>query len=214
MNLVEKLEPGYFADMCSGATFAKDGRVLEVSSVASNYAVRCSDVTDPNNITPVSVSSDFFTGWKAFSHPDLGYRKIGSFIVFIEKQQSVSRGLRPRNLRYRWSEVTSALANSNAVTGLNFPTLYDAGLLKQVFFPKFDSLNELGNLLSGKTVGLVLNENILIEPNVANDSDNYNIYYNTRKIGEVSSAGSFTFTKPAHMKMYNNSLRTKGVSNA
>lgn len=204
-NLVEKLDPGYFENMCNGAMFARGGKVLVVREANDSY-VYCTDVSEADWDDGVRIPNSYFKGWKVFEYPLLGYRRIGDVTAFIERRQSVQRGLKANNLTYNWSPVSLQIRNRGLV--VTSESYMRANKLRHsLFFPTFDSIKSLNSLMDGTLSSLVLSSSVMIEPAVFGEQDKYNIYNNERLIGTVDGGGSISFSKPAHAKLFNKAIK-------
>lgn len=191
MNLVQSLGRPYFADYFRNAMFVKDDEVLRVET-AERSGVTCSRLRDQSYVT---VPFDFFQGFKTFAYPELGYRRIKDNVIgYMNRKQSVHRGLRSNHISTVLSPCTTLLVDLGQVNGLINEN--EKGLA--VWNKTFDTLADLPRLLAGELTGLVLSPALLIEPSVETANDWYSVYYMRSLIGKVNSRGTFTWSNPNH----------------
>lgn len=196
-NLVEELSAGYFTDFFAGALFLNGDALYQVDSATrTRVAVRPFNAAGTGD--QQTIPADFFTGYKTFEYPILGYRRIGPHkITYLTRRQTTARGLRPASIISTISPATQMLRE----TGLTPPessSQVDRAKSVAAFKPEFDNLGELPAMLSGDKFGLVLSANIMIEPSVDAVNDWFNVYYKQSLIGKMNSRGAVTWTSPAY----------------
>src|SRR5687768_6876864 len=110
-NLVEELGPQYFTEFFTGALFLRGDELLQVEGAGSTRINARNVETGAGTYVP----ADFFTGYKAFEYPILGYRKLTPQKVgFITRQQSTARGVRASTLQVGLSPASSMLRDLGA----------------------------------------------------------------------------------------------------
>lgn len=191
-NLIKNLTRDYFNSYFNGSSIKYNGAVLRIVE-ANNSEVFTEDVSTGN---AVMVPNDFFTGFAVFSYPLLGYRRFGDDrIGYMTKKQSVHRGLRAANIAVQWSAATRLLVDLGAVP---LTRLSDADKVTAAFIPKFDTLQDVPDLLAGNKTGLVLSENILIEPSTEAEDEWYTVFFKQAAVGKLDSKGAVTWTSDQH----------------
>lgn len=191
-NLIKNLTRDYFNSYFNGSSIQYKGSVLRILE-ANNVEVMAEDLT---NNSVVAVPNDFFTGFGVFSYPLLGYRRFGDDrIGYMTKKQSVHRGLRAANLAVQWSAATRLLVDLGAVP---LTRLSDADKVIAAFIPKFDTLKDASDLLAGNKTGLVLSENLIIEPSTEAEDEWYSVVYKQAIVGKVDSKGAVSWNDKQH----------------
>lgn len=194
MSIVRSLGREYFNSFFQGALFAKDGAVFRVVG-ADRTGVLCHKFDDGSE---TFVPNDFFVGFKTFSYPVLGYRKIKeNTIAFLTKTQSVHRGIRTNTVGVTWSGATAALIDMGYVSS----SVSDKQKAESIYSNEFDTLADLPRLLNGDVTGLVLSPNIIIEPSVETQGDWYSVIFKRALIGKMNSRGNVTWTNPSHASL-------------
>lgn len=172
-NMIERLGREWCNQRMVGGNFVHDGKLMQVMRVG-NAGVTC-QVLKTGKI--VELSQDVFTGFKVFRYPPLGYRKYGpGLALWLSKVHSYQRGLRDRCINVQFSPVSTLLYNSyNHKMDRKFDP---PGTMELVFFPQYDTVDDLPKLYEGDTPCIVLNENVLIEANIANENaEGYTVYF-------------------------------------
>lgn len=191
MNMVRSLGRDYFNNFFAGALFLKDDKVLRVEH-ADSRVVACLNITDASS---EQVPAEFFTGFKTFNYPVLGYRRLKPHVhAFLTKKQSVHRGLRSNTMNVDFSGATHLLNDLGIVRA----TASESERALAAFSHQFDNMSDLPKLLSGEVSGLVLSPHILIEPSVEAEDGWYSIFYKRALIGKMNSRGGITWTSPNH----------------
>lgn len=196
-NLVEELSANYFTEFFSGALFLNGDNLFQVES-ANRTRVAVRAFTPAGTGDSQSIPADFFTGYKTFEYPILGYRRLGPHKnAYLTRRQTTARGLRPNSII---SNITPA---SNMLRELGLVPPEPSSLAERMkaytaFKPVFDTLDELPAMLNGDKFGLVLSPSILIEPSVDAVNDWFNVYYRQSIIGKMNSRGAVTWTSPAY----------------
>lgn len=191
MSLIQSLGADYFNQFFNRALFLYEGRVLEVTRTSNTY-VDCIDRTTGDL---VRVPNAFFTGFKVFEYPKLGYRRFNEHCVgFATKIQSAMRGLKAENVEVQYSPVTRAIA---AIRGTRAGAGRDI-MSKPLMTPQYDKASEMQALLDGRKTGLVLNEFVLIEPSLSADNAAFNIFYKQARVGKMSAGGVCSWYNDKH----------------
>lgn len=189
MSLINELGQGYFNDMCTAALFMHEGQVCRIER-AGGGAVTVTRYNDENeNEDRVdTVPSEFFTGWKVFEYPVLGYRRFGPNLVgHVTRQQSTRRGLRLEAMHVQLTPCSNLLHQLGLVSAPS-----NRRKMMAAMRPQFDVYErDLPRLLEGDISALVLSDNFLIEPNVAGaKATGYNIYLRQHIVGTMDDQGA------------------------
>lgn len=196
-NLVEELSANYFTEFFSGALFLNGDNLFQVES-ASRSRVLVRPFTPTGTGDAQGIPADFFTGYKTFEYPILGYRRLGpNKIAYLTRRQTTARGLRPNSIIASASPASTMLREMSLVPP-DPSSVAERTKAYAAFKPIFDNLGELPAMLNGDKFGLVLSSNILIEPSVDAVNDWFNVYYRQSVIGKMNSRGAVTWTSPAY----------------
>lgn len=193
MSLINSLGSDYFTQFFRQGLFVYEGRVLEIVGVNNNHVLAYERSTG----NEVRVPNAFFTGFKVFEYPSLGYRRFNDTTVgYVTKVQSAYRGLRTSQIDVAYSPTTRAIADSTrARAGVSKETM-----ASELMKPTFNTMADLPKLLEGDITGLVLNEAVLIEPSLTQDNAGFNIFYKQARIGKMSAAGVASWYNDKHNK--------------
>lgn len=190
-NLIEMMGANYFNEKFANAYLVIDGRVLQVGMCNRADRVHCMDVeAGEAKIIP----SNKFTGFKAFEYPLLGYRKFGEHMYgYAYKRQTANRGFRSEQVNITWTGCTRALADLGLIKQ---GRITDSAKVVALLKPQFDSIKDLPKLLNGEVSGLVLNNNVMIEPSTTKAGGWYSILYKQAEVGEINSKGVVSYNEP------------------
>lgn len=189
MSLIDDLGANYFNDMCVNALFMKDEKLHKVDHCDS-HSVICLQYEDVGTRV-VTVNRDFFTGWKVFEYPVLGYRRFNEHLIgFIQRRQSTRRGLRVDAMNVQLTPCSNLLQQMGVV-----PMFDNDSKARAAMLPRFDNFDEdLPRLLSGELSGLILSDGIVIEPDVnGNKASGYNVFLRQHIIGKMDDKGKISW---------------------
>lgn len=187
-NMVERLGADWFNGRCAGGHFVYNGKLMYIRQ-AGQINVLCTDAkTGDNEKVPV----EFFTGFKIFEYPTLGYRKFGiGFAMWLSKRHTYNRGLNERSINQEYSPVTLYLLQKyQRRMGKAFepPRL----VLPLVFFPEYDTVADLPRLFNGEMPCVVLNENVMVEANIVNPkAEGWTVYFRQRPCATIDLTHKF-----------------------
>lgn len=191
-NLIKSLTRDYFNSYFNGSAILHKGAVLQILEADNNNVL----AEDLATNTSVRIPNDYFTGFGVFKYPLLGYRRFGEHrIGYMTRKQSVHRGLRAAHINVAWSAATRLLVDLAAVPVVR---LSDSEKVIAAFIPKFDTLKDVPDLLAGNTTGLVLSENLIIEPSTEAADEWYSVVYKQAVVGKVDSKGAVTWNDKGH----------------
>lgn len=175
-NMVASLGAEFFGDRFRNALFLHDGKVLKIQNVAGG-GVACENVeTGAGEI----VNFDAFEGFMKFAYPPLGYRRLAPDVVaFATKNHTYLRGLRDERIVYTFSPVSKQLTDERVIRMDHDRRRRERELMR----PTFDKLDDVNELIAGDRANVVLNENILIEPDIFGDEDKFAVYHRRRRAG-------------------------------
>lgn len=192
-NLVEELTPNYFNEFFTGALFLRDDVLLQVEN-AGRYNTTARNYEQGGR---VEIPNSFFTGYKIFEYPILGYRKLDEHrVAYLTRRQATARGVRPGTIHMDLSPASVQLRDLGAVPPIG-ASRSESSKAIAAFRPRFDSISDIPGLLAGQQLALVLSPSIMIEPSVDALSDWYSVYYKQSVIGKINSRGAITWTSPA-----------------
>lgn len=192
-NLVESMGVNYFNEKFHNAFFLSDNRIYRVLSAARSDRVTVEDVEGDRDEKIIAASR--FPGFKVFEYPLLGYRRFADHVYgYAYKRQTTNRGFRMENVNVTWTGCTRLLYDLGVLT----TRLTDVDKAVALLKPKFDNYErDLPRLLSGEISGLVLNNNVMIEPAVDEAASWYSVLYKQARVGKMNQRGQITYTDPA-----------------
>lgn len=194
MSLIEELGRDYFNEMCINALLLHNDTVYKIVNSTSSSVI-LENMEDRNVEERLSLPHDFFTGWKVFAYPVLGYRRLGEHVVgYANRRQSTRRGLRADSLNFNLCPSSNFLVQNGLARTPN-ATERSVAAMK----PKFDRYEEaLPELLAGERCSIVLSDNLLIDTDCeGNNPLGFNVYMRTRVIGRMDRRGRIRWTDPA-----------------
>jgi hypothetical protein len=198
-NMIEQMGATYFTEKFANSFFLNDNKLYQIIGAARADRITVVDVeADDTKVLPASL----FTGFKMFEYPLLGYRKFGeNQYGYSHKRQTSNRGFRIEQVITTWSSCTRALMDMGLV---GKSRLNDKARAAVLLKPQFDSFKTgLPLLLSGKTSGLVLNNNVLIEPSTDTANGWYSILYKQATVGSMNQRGEISWSNPAFADVVN-----------
>lgn len=161
-NMITRLGYDWFNDRCTGAHFLYKGKIYVVLG-ATALGVVAQEYGAGNEI---KLSHEYFSGFKVFEHPPLGYRKLGNgFAMYLTRRNTYQRGLRSDTVKLEHSPVTELVRRK--FTG-KLGLMLVADKMRAVFNPEFDSVDKLHDLFAAKLPCVVLSADVLVEYNVFN----------------------------------------------
>lgn len=197
MNMVQSLGRDYFNSFFAGALFKRDADILRVTET-TRYNVLCYDLS---NSREVEIPFDFFTGFKTFEYPTLGYRRVRDGVsVFLTRRQSTNRGLRHNAMEVQLTPATAALNDM----GLIYARMSEQDRALAAYNTSFDTVADIPRLLRGEASSLILSPYILIEPGVETADDWYSIYFKRAKVGTMNDRGTISWNNPIHANILEN----------
>lgn len=201
MTLIQELGRDYFNEMCAAALFLHDNEVCRVDFARSGtvHGYRYNNDED-NPETRIEIPEAYFSGWKVFEYPRLGYRRVAdNTVAHFTRQQSTRRGLRLESVNIQLTPLSTLLHNLGLVRAPQ-PRQRALAIMK----PRFDDFNrDLPRLLDGELSALVLSDTLLIEADTGQKSDHFNIYLRQHAIGRMDKRGSIEWEDPNMSKFFN-----------
>lgn len=190
MSMIERLGLRYCRDYLTSALIVYNGRPALILTVGErDVPIEYVDAAGGNDLLPHS----FFTGWKVFAYPELGYRRAGNNLWHVHRSQSAYRGLRSNTLTFEHTPMSYLLHNSERTQLVR--NISGHVKLACVMLPEYDTAASLDALLRGELVGVVPNQNICVEP--ALDGDYYTVLYRTKIVGRMDNQKNFHIDNPA-----------------
>lgn len=210
-NMIDSLGREWFARRLAGAHLLYDGKVCAlIATGRENCTVR-----DISTDEELKVPNAFFTGFKVFAYPALGYRPFGNNLaVFLKKKHSWNRGLRPGCIYQDFSPVTAYVINKYAQEvpadqRKNYRPPRD--LMGLVFKPGYARPADIRDLLNGDRVTVVLNQDVLVEPNMnKQDSNDYLVYFRERPAASITEDGRIHWFSEEYKQALENVVRPRG----
>jgi hypothetical protein len=196
-NLVDQMGAAYFNEKFATSFFLYNGKVARIINAnGKGTSVVIEEFNGPlDEPEEKVVPATTFNGFKVFEYPLLGYRRFGEHLYgFATKRQTSNRGFRSEQITTTWTACTRALIDLGAISGNR---LNERAKVISLLQPKFDTIAQLPDLLAGKTSGLVINNNVMIEPATDTQNDWYSILYKQARVGKINQAGKITWNDPA-----------------
>lgn len=201
MNMIDSLGQEQINQQFVHAMFLRDDKTYKIVGTNDRNTIQCVCLEDGK---PELIGNDFFTGFKVFAYPKLGYRRFGKHSIgYCYKVQSKKRGLSTDRVKINLSPVTNRLQAYGF--GMEADKKYNKGII--IMRPKFDSPAKIKDLLDGKESGVVLNESVIIEPSVIAPDGLFDVWYEQVKVGSVNDAdGKYTWLSPKYERLVRQSL--------
>lgn len=175
-NMIHSLGADFFSDRFAGALFVHNGKVMKVIR-ADNDSVSVKNLTDGG---ADYIPTNEFQGFLKFQYPPLGYRRLSkNNVSFGTKRHTYRRGLRGDIVHFDMTPVTYRLFNDGVIKQ-DYNTV-DKEI--QLLMPTYDDLDSIDKMLEGEQATVVLNENVIIEPQLDAAEDKYAIYYRKQRAG-------------------------------
>lgn len=190
MSMIERLGLSYCREYLSNALIVYDGRPAIIGEFRnSDVTVQYIDGTGERAVVPHA----YFTGWRVFAYPELGYRRVGNMTYHVHRAQTAYRGLRANVLTFENTPM-SYLLQRDEQTARRVPN-YGNEKLAAVMAPAYDGAAQLDALVRGEMASVVPNQNICIEPSLSDS--NYVVLYRTKIVGSMDSNKNFHIDNPA-----------------
>ncbi|MEG3035773.1 MAG: hypothetical protein RR877_09855 [Aurantimicrobium sp.] len=205
MSLIESMGTRYFSEWFTSALFLYEDRPCMVNELRSD-GVACTRIDAQRGARDqyVVVPSAFFTGFKVFEYPPLGYRRVGNVVYHIHRTQSAYRGLRANLLTFEMSPLSYMLQASER-TASALAGITTNQRLCQVMKPEYDTRASLDALVAGTQVAVVPNEDVCIEPSI--NGEDYVVLYRGKVVGSMNQRKQFTIPNAVVATAVNNAFR-------
>lgn len=202
MNMIDSLGEEQINQQFVHAMFLRDDKTYKLVGIYDKAKVQCVCLEDGK---PELVDRNFFTGFKVFAYPKLGYRRFGKHSIgYCVKVQSKKRGLATDRVKVNMSPCTQRL-QAYGFAREEAGKKYDKGII--IMRPKFDSPDKIKDLLNGKESGVVLNESVIIEPSVVAVDGLFDVWYEQVKVGTLNDAdGKYNWLSPKYERLVRQSL--------
>lgn len=205
-SFLDGLGRGYINEMLNGAPFLYKGDVYLLEQVHERGAVSAWQlVGDEENLDArnTKVPAEIFTGWKSFAFPVLGYRSAreGQVLMYMTRQNSVRRGLNPRDIRIEWHDVSHACSNAYSFHLEGYARNNNKAFIAMK--PRYLSFNEgLTRIMSGDIPSFALSADFAVAPH---DTVEYlEILFRQRRVGEIDSRGNVNIAGAHILTSWNN----------
>lgn len=203
-NLIESCGADWVNKRVAGAYFVSDGKLLLFRRAGDNDVV-CENREDK---VAVNLKPSAVKGFGLFAYPKLGYRrdeKTGT-AGFFHKKHTYERGLRP-------AHITVATTPGYLAIGREFPEMRADDLMKIAFLPKFDTAADVPAMLAADRFSVVLSADVMVEPSVMDDGDDFTVYYRKRPAGHINVAGKVSWRTKEYAELlhplFKNVLKVK-----
>lgn len=191
MTMIASMGLRYCSEYLTNALMVYEGRPAQLMEVMDDYCgIRFLDGRSPSS---ARAPHSYFTGWRVFAYPELGYRRVGNVVYHVHRQQTAYRGLRANILSFENSPLSALLTHSERFEGRVLPNTSQR--LSAVLTPTYDTSTQLDELIAGTLSGVVPNQHICIEPSLTDDT--YIILYRTKIIGHMDRSKNFHINNPA-----------------
>lgn len=185
MSLVTSLGARYCDEYMRNGIVAHDNKAHYIERISSENIL----IRPVGGGETVALPPEWLTGFAKLAYPELGYRKVGDYAVYVHRRQSAYRGLRNNLLHHDMTPASYMLhlarnqgSSRRASDNMAFTT---AALVEQVMCPVYDGREVLDRVLSGTVAAFVPNSELCIEP--LYNSDKFGIYHSTKLAGTISS---------------------------
>lgn len=178
-------------------------RVLGCHMLYKGDVVRVDRIQDMDNLRAVVLGTgknmlipkQDVAGFAALAYPQLGYRRFhnNGLAAYFERQHNYMRGLRRKSVHYLLSPCSDLLLQRYP----NRVELHQGGqaeadnVMQSVFKPGYDKPQDLDKLIAGDKLNVILDHNVLIEPSVAPEDDDYVVYFRQRACGRFNDKKEF-----------------------
>jgi len=188
-NLAQSLGSSYFSERMSGVLLVRDGRILSITSYHTrDNSIECHVVASPDHSgegESVRIDADLINSYDDVSTPAMGYVRVGDHLWRATRNSSgrAAGGFLQSGVRWEPSQLTYLMQLSGAGVS-NAPPARDG--LMSLYFPAHNTLSEWSAMVEGELSGLVLSKDIIIEPTVRNDRDEYDVFVKGINIGALN----------------------------
>lgn len=204
MSLVESLGARYCDEYMRGSIVAHNNVAYFIESITPSL-VTMRPVAGGEE---VRLPSEWLTGFAKLAYPELGYRKVGDYAVYVHRRQSAYRGLRVNLLHHDMTPAAYVLHlarnRGSSRRAADNPAFTTTDLISQVMCPTFDGREVLGQVLSGAVAAFVPNNELCIEP--LHNSSNFGIYHSTKLAGTITARRAIDAVSPSIRKAVENYL--------
>lgn len=192
-NLLDSTGIEWFRQRVIGGHMIYDKEVVRLDGMKDHDTILGRKLTgQPGNVL---IHKDAIPGFGAFAYPQLGYRRIYNNLAgYVEYSPGGhgqgKRGLRQKSLHTTFSPASDVLVNryQQCVHGKYRGT---DEIIIAVFLPQYDKPQDLDKLIEGEKIQVILNHDVLIEPSVGADDDDYVVYCRQRACGRFNSNKEF-----------------------
>ena len=185
MSLVESLGYSYCDDYMRNGIVAHNNKVYFIDSITQSGVFLRPVEGGEGELLPPS----WLTGFSKLAYPELGYRKVGDYALYVYRRQSAYRGLRTSLLSADMTPASYILHLARSGGGSRRASsampYNSSDFITQVMLPKYDGPEVLAQVLSGSAAVFVPNCELCIEP--LYNSDKFGIYHSTKLAGTISS---------------------------
>ena len=180
-KLVEELGTRYFLDKFNGAYFVYDTKLVYLYDT---YGEDQFVVREAGDNTNHQVPMAFFEGYSVFKWPTLGYRRLSSNVIArLNRSGNGTSGMKINAIRKEFTPLSTYLINE----GADVEDTGTTATMNSVFFPKYDTVEQLPALFEGDLGALVLSENVVIEASMRHDDEDvYDVLYRGNSIASVT----------------------------
>lgn len=206
-DLFQQLGHGYSNEMLMGAPFLYKGEAYLLGEVTEGKTISAFRLVgdDPASVVAkaTKLPAEFFTGWKSFAFPTLGYRSVrnGQVLAYLSRNNSVRRGLNPRDIRVEYHDVSHTCS---AAYGFNLGS-YNQNNAKAalVMKPQYTGFNEgIARILQGEIPSFALSADFAVAPH--EDVPYLEILFRQRRVGLIDETGKVNIDGVHILTSWNN----------
>lgn len=193
-NLLDSTGHEWFRQKVIGGHMIYNKEVCQLAAMADDVTIRARVLTGdgPGNVL---IPKRDIPGFSALAYPQLGYRRMyGHMASYIEYNPNGhgqgKRGLRAASVHVVLSPASQLLANHypQASRGKYRP---NDEIMVAVFKPEYDKVQDLDKLINGDKLQVILNHDVLIEPSIMPEDDDYVVYCRQRACGRFNNKKEF-----------------------
>lgn len=190
-NLLDSTGIDWFRHRVIGGHMLYNKELCRLDRLMDADNIMATQITGPNRGNHVFIHKNDIPGFGVFAYPQLGYRRMYAGVAaYIEYDPhghgQGKRGLRQKSVKYAFSPISDLLLNKYYQAA---QPKYGGGgdeLMAAIFKPEYDKVEELDKLILGDKLQVILNHDVLIEPSIMPEDDDYIVYFKQRACGRFN----------------------------
>lgn len=192
-NLLDSTGIDWFRQKVIGGYLLYNGRVCKLMQIVNANTILA---LSPDGREQFLINKKDIAGFGALAYPQLGYRRMfGRLATYIERNAGGHgqgrRGLRPNSVEWHFSTASDVLFTKYERHFRGPFNNMEEQLMTAVFKPEYDTPDMLDTMLAGDKLQVILNHNVLIEPSVAEEDEDYVVYFRRRACGRFNERKEF-----------------------